>query len=104
VWQEILIGRRGPGDAINATIEVFEPVTRSQQWRAHERLHRSLPVKPFSRAGVRKFANTPGWVELAGVEPASSSVEPGLLRVQFVLSLFSAPALPRTGRRRAQSR
>jgi hypothetical protein len=26
-------------------------------------------------------------VELAGIEPASSSVEPGLLRVQSVLSL-----------------
>jgi len=29
-------------------------------------------------------------VELAGIEPASSSVEPGLLRVQSVLS-FSRP-------------
>ena len=44
-----------------------------------------------------------GWVELAGIEPASCGAVPGLLRVQFVLSLFSAPALPRTGRRRAQS-
>lgn len=33
-----------------------------------------------------------GWlvVELAGIEPASSSVEPGLLRVQSVMS-FSQP-------------
>jgi hypothetical protein len=47
-----------------------------------------------------------GWlelVELAGIEPASSSVEPGLLRVQSVLSLFSAPALAQTRRRQAQS-
>jgi hypothetical protein len=42
-------------------------------------------------------------VELAGIEPASSSVEPGLLRVQSVLSLFSAPALAQTRRRQAQS-
>ena len=42
-------------------------------------------------------------VELAGIEPASSSVEPGLLRVQSVMSLFSAPALAQTRRRQAQS-
>jgi hypothetical protein len=42
-------------------------------------------------------------VELAGIEPASSSAEPGLLRVQFVLSLFSAPGLARTRPRQAQS-
>ena len=32
-------------------------------------------------------------VELRGIEPRSSSVDPGLLRVQSVMSLFSAPAL-----------
>ena len=42
-------------------------------------------------------------VELAGIEPASSSVEPGLLRVQSVTSHFSAPALALTRRRQAQS-
>ena len=43
------------------------------------------------------------FVELAGIEPASSSADPGLLRVQSVLSLFSAPALAQTRRRQAQS-
>jgi site-specific DNA recombinase len=42
-------------------------------------------------------------VELAGIEPASSSVEPGLLRVQSAITLFSAPALAQTRRRQAQS-
>jgi site-specific DNA recombinase len=42
-------------------------------------------------------------VELAGIEPASSSVEPGLLRVQSVMSLFLAPVLAQTRHRRAQS-
>lgn len=41
-------------------------------------------------------------VELAGIEPASSSVEPSLLRVQSVMSLFSAPVLAQTRHRRAQ--
>ena len=48
-------------------------------------------------------AKTPLFVELAGIEPASSSVEPGLLRVQSVLSLFSASELARTRPRQAQS-
>ena len=43
------------------------------------------------------------WVELRGIEPRSSSVEPGLLRVQSALSLFSAPGLAQTPPRRAQS-
>jgi len=34
-----------------------------------------------------------GLVELRGIEPRSSSVDPGLLRVQSVMSLFSAPTL-----------
>ena len=38
-------------------------------------------------------------VELAGIEPASSSVEPGLLRVQSVIVVFSVPALAQTRRR-----
>jgi hypothetical protein len=40
-------------------------------------------------------------VELAGIEPASSSVEPGLLRVQSVMAFLSAPALAQTRRRQA---
>ncbi len=41
-------------------------------------------------------------VEMAGIEPASNGAESGLLRVQFA-ALFSAPAITRTSRRRAQS-
>ena len=40
-------------------------------------------------------------VEVAGIEPASSSASPGLLRAQPAL-LFSAPALTQARRRRAQ--
>jgi hypothetical protein len=42
-------------------------------------------------------------VELAGIEPASSSVEPGLLRVQSVLFVFSVPVLALTRHRQTQS-
>lgn len=42
-------------------------------------------------------------VELRGIEPRSSSAVSGLLRVQSVLSLFSAPLLAQTRQRRAQS-
>ena len=42
-------------------------------------------------------------VELRGIEPRSYGAESGLLRVQSVMSLFSAPALGQTRRRRAQS-
>lgn len=41
-------------------------------------------------------------VEMAGIEPASTGAESGLLRVQFA-AIFSAPAITRTSRRRAQS-
>ena len=47
-------------------------------------------------SGRRRCAERIEIVELAGIEPASSSAEPGLLRVQSVRSLFSAPALART--------
>lgn len=43
-----------------------------------------------------------GLVEMAGIEPASNGAESGLLRVQSAV-LFSAPAITRTSRRRAQS-
>lgn len=43
-----------------------------------------------------------GIVEMAGIEPASNGVEPGLLRVQSA-SIFSAPEITRTSLRRAQS-
>lgn len=43
-----------------------------------------------------------GRVEMAGIEPASNGAKTGLLRVQFA-ALFSAPAITRTSRRRAQS-
>ena len=42
-------------------------------------------------------------VEVAGIEPASCSDEPGLLRAQLVLSFYSAPALAPARRRQAQS-
>ena len=43
----------------------------------------------FSRTGCSHFREHP-FVELAGIEPASFGVEPGLLRAQSVLS-FSQP-------------
>ena len=42
-------------------------------------------------------------VEVAGIEPASSSDEPGLLRAQLVMAFCSAPALALARRRQAQS-
>ncbi len=48
-------------------------------------------------AGSSKHA----MVEMAGIEPASCGAEPGLLRAQSAV-LFSAPAVTRTSRRRAQ--
>ena len=46
-----------------------------------------------------RFSST---VEMAGIEPASNGAKTGLLRVQFA-AIFSAPAITRTSRRRAQS-
>jgi len=43
-----------------------------------------------------------GWVEVAGIEPASFVGDQGLLRAQSAV-LFSAPAVTRTSCRRAQS-
>jgi len=47
-------------------------------------------------------SSKPPWVEVAGIEPASFSASPGLLRAQPA-SIFSAPAVLQAGRRRAQS-
>ena len=41
------------------------------------------------------------FVEVAGIEPASFSTSPGLLRAQLAL-LFSAPAITQARRRQAQ--
>ena len=60
-------------------------------------------LRTLHQEGYREHALVRSFVELAGIEPASCGAVPGLLRVQFVMSLFSAPALPRTGCRRAQS-
>jgi len=40
-------------------------------------------------------------VEVAGIEPASFSTSPGLLRAQLAV-LFSAPAITQARRRQAQ--
>jgi hypothetical protein len=56
------------------------------------------PARP-ERNGVRALTNL---VEVAGIEPASFSTSPGLLRAQPAL-LFSAPAVLQASRRRAQS-
>jgi hypothetical protein len=50
-------------------------------------------------SGVRAMTNL---VEVAGIEPASFSTSPGLLRAQPAL-LFSAPAVTQASHRRAQS-
>ena len=71
------------------------------------RMSRERPTRPGS--GGPNFAKRSPQiredplVELAGIEPASCGAVPGLLRVQFVIAIFSAPALPRTVCRRAQS-
>ena len=64
-----------------------------------------LPLVAMLDAALRRQSSSKAtMVELAGIEPASSSVDPGLLRVQSVMSLFSASGLARTRPRQAQSR
>ncbi len=55
----------------------------------------------FAHMGYGKLESSP-IVEMAGIEPASTGAETGLLRVQFA-SIFSAPEITRTSLRRAQS-
>lgn len=56
------------------------------------------------RTVTRTVRGLRGSVELPGIEPGSSGAESGLLRVQCVMALFSAPVLGRTRHRQAQSR
>lgn len=62
------------------------------------------PVAHLAQIFQGQGSNTVYLVELRGIEPRSSSVDPGLLRVQSVMSLFSASGLARTRPRQAQSR
>lgn len=55
----------------------------------------------FAHMGKEIRENLP-IVEMAGIEPASNGAKTGLLRVQSAV-IFSAPAITRTSRRRAQS-
>ena len=93
--------RRAPARAHPRHIQALprhRPTTRAHTLKPRT----AEPVCWVRPASCRKASR--GWlVELAGIEPASSSVEPGLLRVQSVMSLFSAPALALTRRRQAQS-
>lgn len=76
--------------------------------RVHQRLQadantarREDPAGGGSFEGQSSLTST--LVELAGIEPASFGVEPGLLRVQSAVAFCSAPALALTRRRQAQS-
>jgi len=60
------------------------------------------PLPSSSGAFAHMGLSPEGRVEMAGIEPASNGAESGLLRVQFA-AIFSAPAITRTSRRRAQS-
>ena len=107
------IGQR-PNDAVRGSVRTsttcLNARSRSDGCRSGSR-SRGLGHGGAGATSTGEPAKTPpilrrplAGVELAGIEPASSSVEPGLLRVQSVMSLFSAPALAQTRRRQAQSR
>jgi len=55
-------------------------------------------AKPSGERGVSRYDT---YVEVAGIEPASFSTSPGLLRAQLAV-LFSAPAITQARRRQAQ--
>ena len=57
--------------------------------------------RPGLRSIAEGLAFVRGRVEVAGIEPASFSASPGLLRAQLAL-LFSAPAITQARRRQAQ--
>jgi hypothetical protein len=59
----------------------------------------STQKRPPAETGDLFFGRS---VELAGIEPASFGAEPGLLRVQSVVVVFSVPALAQTRRRQTQ--
>jgi hypothetical protein len=63
-----------------------------------EASRRSREYRFVKEAGIAKLPDPPkrwiresGWVELAGIEPASLSAEPGLLRVQSAVCAFLGP-------------
>ena len=56
---------------------------------------------PATTLRVVRWPSSSG-VEVAGIEPASSRGEPGLLRAQLTVALFSAPALVSARCRQAQ--
>ena len=70
--------------------------------RARPALRRLRATEPGASA-MRLPAGCMSACEGAGIEPASSSVEPGLLRVQSMTTFFSVPALAQTRRRRDSS-
>src|SRR5260370_27854001 len=66
--------------------------SRRQSPRAHAR------QRPLGSPGVRVQNAKVDFVEVAGIEPASFSTSPGLLRAQSA-ARFSAPAVTQTSRR-----
>jgi site-specific DNA recombinase len=74
-----------------------------QQGLTWASLHQNAKKRPTrTLASSDEGSSKTHQVEVAGVEPASFSTSPGLLRAQPAL-LFSAPAVMQASRRRAQS-
>src|SRR5262245_39629730 len=92
--QRISPTRSGPDELIGS----------SPQWREGRQPAREPEVWTRRQpAGSRvSDAIACALVEVAGIEPASFSTSPGLLRAQPAV-VFSAPAVSQASRRRAQS-
>ncbi len=107
---------RGPYIASDELNEPFETVLYARrasglseaQEQAEARLEEAGQQGPQALGDLlvaalgSKCSSTNRMVEVAGIEPASFSTSPGLLRAQSAV-IFSAPAVTQTSRRRAQS-
>lgn len=83
------------GMQVAPTTSPLRPSVIGRAWNIRRRARRT--------AATQNQLASPA-AALAGIGPASSSAEPGLLRVQSVRSFFSAQAIARTRHLRAQPR
>ena len=74
-----------PFDWLGRYLDTLGPLDPLYAWNGTPTTPRLL-LAPIHQ--VPAIPRCPGWlVELAGIEPASSGVEPGLLRVQSAMAL-----------------
>jgi diketogulonate reductase-like aldo/keto reductase len=79
----------GPSSAATPTRAFSPRVSRTAPVTTEAGCHRCPRWHPaFRQHWAWHFARTPGWVEVAGIEPASFDASPGLLRAQSALPLL----------------